>query len=368
MKDSPLSQAIHSSLRLMKVPRIRDRRPPGDIPNSLIHVGEQRVKEVTFRIFDYNEEKVVERTSAELEECLKLDSSETPTWIQVCGLHDTEAIGRLLSAFQIHPLIQQDVLNTGHRLKLDDFEDYVFIAVKEIVSENGLGELRHFSMVLTPHAVLTFQEEPSSLFDPVEERIRHAKGQIRKRGADYLAWAILDALVDHFRLTLDHLADEVENLDAAIDRESARQTAERLHSLKQQVDHVFRSVRPLREIAASLQRLEPPLSFPETGIYWSDLRDHTIHATESAEILRETVISLRELHLSVLSQRLNEVMKVLTAFATIFLPLTFLAGIYGMNFRHMPELEWAWGYPTLWLVFITLGGLMFAYFRRKKWI
>ena len=326
------------------------------------------MEEPIFRIIDYTEADLVEKTSASLDECLSLDHSDTPTWLQVCGLHDTTAIGKILSDYGIHPLVQDDVLNTNHRLKVEDFGDYVFIALKELVATNDHIELRHLSLILGRQVVITFQEAPSELFAPIEQRLLSGKGYLRKRGSDYLVWAILDAVTDHFRATLDALVKEVEWLEDEVQEKDSDEIGDRLHATKRQIDHLHRVVRPLREIATAMRRIKSNLVDPSTDIFWSDLQDHTTHANESIDVLRDTIISLRELHLSVLSQRMNEVMKVLTSFATIFLPLTFLAGVYGMNFKHMPELSWKWAYHTMWVLFGVLGGLMFAYFRKRKWL
>lgn len=368
MKAKDLTTALRSSLGFLSVKRVRDQRPPAGAPGTLVHVGERRMEDPVFRIIDYSESELVEKTSTSLEECLCLDHSDTPTWLQVCGLHDTEVVGRILSDYEIHPLVQDDVLNTNHRLKVEPFGDYIFVAMKEIVESEGAFELRHMSMLISKHIVITFQEAPSDLFEPIEKRLRSGQGLLRKRGPDYLAWAILDAVTDHFRSALDLLLDEVEKLEDEIQDGRTEGITDHLHECKRQIGHLFRVVRPLREIATSMRRLDSELMDPANDIFWSDLQDHTVHTNESVETLRDTIISLRELHLSMLSQRMNEVMKVLTCFATIFLPLTFLAGVYGMNFRHMPELDWPWAYPVLWVAFGVIAALMFTYFRKKRWL
>jgi len=364
-----LNRVLHA-LRPARSGKVVDRRPPAAPPGTLVHVGERLTDEVTFRIFDYTVQECRELSSVSLDACLELDREKTPTWIQVCGLHDTVAIERLLTAYDIHPLIQEDVLNTRHRPKVEDFGGYAFIAVKEIYrqSETRQIEMRHLSLLITPRVVMTFQEGPSGLFAPLEDRIRTGKGLIRQGQVDYLLWAILDAVTDHYRIVLDTLTDEVESLDRDISNHPDSYDSENLYDLKHSIDHLYRGIRPMAEIASSVRRLGGEFISQQTQIYWSDLRDHAVQANELGESLRETVTSLRELHVSALSQRLNEVMRVLTAIATIFLPLTFVAGIYGMNFEHMPELNWPWAYPAIWGVFLLVTLSMLWYFRRRRWL
>lgn len=348
----------------------RDGRPAAQTPGTLVHVGERLTDEVSFHLFDYASEGLREAESATLEECLAIDEPDTPTWLNVCGLHDTAAIGQLLEAFAIHPLIQEDVLNTRHRLKVEDFGDYVFVAAKEILysKETHQIQIRHLSLILTDSAVITFQERPSDVFAPIAERLRSGKGLLRQQGCDYLAWALLDALTDHYRIALDRIAAEVDAEEDLAETDARAISPARLHALKRQLDHFYRSIGPMREIAAGLGRMDSPLMNERTRIFWSDLHDHALHATEQAETLRETVASLRDLHLAALNRRMNEVMRVLTSFASIFMPLTFIAGVYGMNFKHMPELEWKWSYPVIWASFLITAAVLFALFRKRRWL
>lgn len=354
-------------LRIFKAFPEEDRRTAAAAPGTLVHVGERRTEQVTFSIFDYCENDFREATSASLQECLREDHEDTPTWMQVHGLHDTAAIGELLTNYKIHPLLQEDILNTRHRPKLEHLGDYTFIAVKEIMLDplDQDIEMRHLSILVTPRVVITFQEEPSTLFAPLEDRLRQGKGVIRKRGPHYLTWAILDAVTDNYRIALDAIAEGLDDLDDAIANKPARYETETLHDLKREMEHLDRSVRPMREIASAMARLDQN---PDNAVFWSDLQDHALHATESAEILRETVRDLRELLLDTLTRRMSEIMRVLTSYATIFMPLTFLAGVYGMNFKHMPELDKHWTYPAIWVVFAGIGVAMFIYFRRKRWL
>jgi magnesium transporter len=355
----------------ISIPRTaRDERPPASVPGSLHHVGERLTDETTFHLFDYTPTDFAEISSASLAECLAADVPGTPTWLQVHGLHDTAAIGELLAAFDIHPLVQEDILNTRHRPNAEDFGDYVFIAAKEIFydpSEHRI-EIRHLSILLKESIVITFHERPSGVLDPVEERLRSSKGLLRTEGCDYLTWAILDALTDHYRIALDEITGQLERMEDSIDAGKSNFNANDLHDIKRETDHLDRAIRPMREIASNLKRTESKLLGDSIHVFWSDLHDHAVQSVESADAMRETIASLRTLHLSLQNQRMNEAMRVLTAFATIFMPLTFVAGVYGMNFKHMPELNWRWAYPVLLMAFVFAGAGIFALFRLKRWL
>lgn len=355
----------------ISIPRApRDERPPASAPGSLHHVGERLTEATTFQLFDYSPGEISEVTSASLADCLAANVPDTPTWIRVHGLQDTAAIGQLLAEFDVHPLVQEDVLNTRHRPNAEDLGDYVFIAAKEIFYDRGEHriEIRHLSIILKASTVITFHERPSRVFDPIDERLRSGKGLLRVSGCDYLTWAILDALTDHYRIALDEITEELERLEDSIDSGAPDFNANDLHDLKRETDHIDRAIRPMREIASILKRMESKLLGGEIDVFWSDLHDHAVQCAESADAMRETIASLRTLHLSLQNQRLNEVMRVLTAFATIFMPLTFVSGIYGMNFEYMPELSWPWAYPAL-LVALTMAAVgIFALFRLKRWL
>ncbi len=363
MRPSP--SPTRKALRLTSP---EDNRPPAAAPGTLIHVGERRVDEVHLRIIDYNGDSYQQVPNASVEDCLNRGNSDTVSWIQVTGLHDITVISRLLDGYGIHPLVQEDVVNTRHRLKMEDFGDYIFLAVKELDDSGNDQELRHLSILLAPGFVISFQEAPSQLFAPIEDRMGSSLGMIREQGADYLVWAILDAVADNFRIVVDQISDEVEELEAVIYKGDTKVDMDRLHQIKRHVEHLMRAATPLQEIGSSLQRLESPLLSPKTSVFWSDLQDHAVHVVSSVEILRESLVSLRDFHIATLSQRMNEVMKVLTSFAAIFLPISFLAGVYGMNFKNMPEYSWKYAYVVIWILFAAIIGGMVVYFRRKDWM
>ncbi len=348
----------------------KDPRPPALAPGTLVHVGERRVDHVTFRVIDYSTATIREVDSRHVAECVEFEGRDSPTWIMVIGLHETDKIGELLRAYDIHPLIQDDIVNTQHQPKAEDFGDYIYVAARQIIQtgDEARFDVQQFSMILTNRVLISFHEAPSNIFDPVIARLRDGKGRLRAAGADYLAWALLDALLDNYISALDQLGDEVAEVDAQLTDPCNNVAMGTIHSLRAQTNYLFRAIRPMREVAISLQRSESPLLSSALQPFLRDLYDHAWHAIETADHLREAVTAIREFYQATLAQRMNEVMKVLTLISTVFLPLTFLAGVYGMNFDFMPELHSPWGYPVVWaaFLFITLGMLWF--FRRKKWL
>ena len=342
----------------------------GLAPGTLVHVGEQKIAKPRISIFDYNEEEFVEKTPESIEECFPLKETETVSWINIDGLHDTHLIESIGKRFELHPLILEDILNTQQRPKVDDFEDYLFIVLRMISFNETKNEIEseQVSVVLGKNYVLTFQERPGDVFDSVRERIRKAKGRVRKGGCDYLAYALLDAIVDNYFSVLETVSERVEALEAAAMGDPTPKNLRDIHRLKNSMTFLRKSIWPLREIVNSLVRGESKLIDEKTDVYLRDLYDHTIQVTDAIDTFRDMLSGLIDVYLSSVSNKMNEVMKVLTIFAALFIPLTFLAGIYGMNFEFMPELKWRIGYPIILLLMISITVVMLFYFRRKKWL
>ncbi|MCB1232506.1 MAG: magnesium/cobalt transporter CorA, partial [Verrucomicrobiae bacterium] len=308
----------------------------------------------------------------DVDECVRFAETRQVSWIHVTGLHDPDKISRLGKAFKIHPLILEDILHTDGRPKIEEQDKYVFVVSKLLYydSETHVIDVQQFSLLLLPDSsVITFLESPSPVFDPVLERIRTGGGgRIRRFGPDYLTWALLDIVVDHYFKVVDGVEETLDELEDRFEADPNSLETRDLYLLKKEVTALHRLVRPMREIATILNRSDSSLLTTRTLPYFRDLYDHAVHVLEEVETLRDSASSLRDFFLSQVSNRMNEVMKVLTCFATIFLPLTFLAGIYGMNFKYMPELHWRWAYPALWVVFVAAAGGMFWYFRRRRWL
>jgi magnesium transporter len=352
-------------LRIMKKTSKKAGLPPG----ALVHVGEKRAEEVKITIIDYDETHFQEREAKTIEECLPLKDRPSVTWINVDGLHQVEILERVGDCFGLHPLVLEDILNTGQRPKMEDFDDYVFVVLKMLYDDQKNGiTTEHISIVLGSSFVMSFQEMGGDVFNPIRERIRSGRGRIRKMGADYLAYALLDSVVDNYFIVLEKLGEEIEFLEEELVTSPATETLQVIHNLKRETVFLRKSVWPLREIISGLGRGESVLIQESTGIYLRDVYDHTIQVIDTVETFRDIISGMLDIYLSSVSNRMNEVMKVLTIIATIFIPLTLIAGIYGMNFQYMPELGWRWGYPMVWLVMLAIVGLMVIYFRRKRWL
>ena len=261
-------------------------------------------------------------------------------------------------------------MNTEQRPKIDDLEDYIFVVLKMLSYDSDQNQLRmeQISLVLGKNFVLSFQENTGDVFGPVRDRIRKAKGRIRKMGPDYLAYALLDAIMDNYFLVLEKLGEEIESLEEDLVSHPTPETVQKIHNLKRELIFLRKSVWPLREVINVLEKAETDLIQSRTLIFLRDIYDHTIQVIDTVETFRDMVSGMLDIYLSSVSNRMNEVMKVLTIIATIFIPLTFIAGVYGMNFKAMPELEISWGYPAVLVIMVVIGVMMLMMFRRKRWL
>jgi magnesium transporter len=292
------------------------------------------------------------------------------TWINIDGLHQIEILEKIGECYGLHPLVLEDILNTDQRPKMEDYSNYIYIVLKMLDQGNKSNEIatEQISLILGPNFVFSFQEKEGDVFDPIRERIRNGKGRIRKMGADYLAYALLDSIVDNYFIILEKLSEKIEYLEEKLITRPTPETLQTIHHIKREMIFLRKAIWPLREVIGGLERNESSLIKESTKIYLRDIYDHTIQTIDTIETFRDMVSGMLDIYLSSVSNRLNSVMKVLTIIATIFMPLTFLAGIYGMNFKYMPELEWGWGYPVLWLIMIGIGIFMLAYFKKKNWL
>jgi magnesium transporter len=290
--------------------------------------------------------------------------------MNVTGLHDVELIRQLGERFDLHPLVLEDVVSTGQRPKFEDFGSYVFMVLKTLHGGEELGHVRteQISIILGPNFVISFQEIEEDPFGHVRERIRSGRGRIRTMGPDYLAYALVDAIVDHYFVVLEKLGDAIEVLGEETVSDPTPSTLHTIQGLKRELSNLRRSVWPLREVVSGFQRGESNMLSERTEVYLRDVYDHTIQVVETIEAYRDIVSGMFDTYLSSVSNRMNEVMKVLTIIATIFIPVTFVAGVYGMNFQRMPELAWPWSYPAALLLMLAIALVMIAYFRRKRWL
>jgi len=338
-------------------------------PGTLVHIGERKEEAVRITYIDYDEQNFQERQVSAIEECFQFKTTPTVTWINIDGIHQVDIIEKLGKQFELHPLILEDILNTGQRPKFEDFDNYMFIVLKMLSYDDTKQTVQaeQVSLVLGANFVVSFQEQVGDVFEQIRDRIRNAKGRIRRMGPDYLVYALIDAVVDNYFIILEKLGEKIESLEEQLVTETTEQTLGQIHGLKREMIFLRKSVWPLREAISSLERSESSLINKSTGVYLRDVYDHTIQVIDTVESLRDTVSGMLDIYLSSISNKMNAVMKVLTIIATIFIPLTFIAGIYGMNFKYMPELEWHWGYPIVWLVMGAVVVIMLIYFRKKKW-
>jgi len=342
----------------------------GLAPGTPVFIGDMKAEKVKITVIDYDESQFQEKYLKTVEECFPFKDKPTVTWINIDGVHDIEIIEKLGKRFDLHPLILEDIVNTGQRPKMEDFGSYIFVVLKMLYYDEKKKEIEgeQVSLILGSNFVISFQEKEGDVFNPIRDRIRNAKGKIRKTGADYLAYGVIDAAVDSYFLILEKIGEKIEGIEEDLVRKPTPETLQTIHNLKRDMIFLRKSVWPLREVVSGLQRGDSSLIGESTRIFLRDVYDHTIQVIDTIETFRDMVSGMLDIYLSSISNRMNEVMKLLTIIATIFIPLTFLAGIYGMNFKYMPELEWRWGYFGALSIMVVIGIFMFIYFRRKKWL
>ena len=339
-------------------------------PGTPVFVGEQQSEAVKITLYDYDDAHTERRIVQSIEECFPYKDLPSVTWINVDGLHDVAMLERLAHDYGLHPLTIEDIVNTQQRPKVEFFDNYIALNLKMYTFDINTYELDidHVSLVLGKNFVLTFQERQGDLFDAIRARIQYNKGKIKKGGADYLAYSLLDAIVDGYFKVLDRIGDEIEDIEEKLFTNPESSILQDLHDLRQELIFFRKTVWPLRTIMNELDRQETELIEDSTSVYLRDLYDHVVQVIETLETFREMLSGHLEVYLSTISNKTNEIMKFLTIIGTIFIPLTFIAGVYGMNFKHMPELEWRWGYYLIWAVMIGIGVALLAYFRKKNWI
>jgi len=341
----------------------------GMSPGSVFYTGERHVETAILDLIQYGADTLREETGLSLE---GVRASPTPgrvTWIDMVGLHDTQLLESLGNAFHLHPLTLEDIASVGQRPKVEYFPEYIFVVLRLLnIAEDGRLRSEQLAIVLADGLVLTFRERPGGVLEPLRERIRRDRSRIRELDADYLFYALIDIVVDAYFLVLEGYGDDIEELEIQLTGESSPELLQTLGSRKRELLLMRKAVWPVRELLATLRREESPLIGNAVLTFLNDVHDHCIQVIDTVETLREMLSGLHDLYLSSLSQRMNEVMKVLTVIATIFIPLSFLVGVYGMNFDHLPELHLSWGYPGLWLVMTAIAAGMLNFFRRRRWL
>lgn len=347
-------------------------RKAGLSPGTLVHIGEVPATGATsISSFVYSPASCREEHPASLDQCLKAPAtSAVVNWINVEGLHDVGLIKQFGDCFGLHPLVLEDIVNTNQRPKIEDYGNYIFIVTRMIkLHKDQSIETEQISLILGPGYVLSFQEGVyGDVFETVRERIRNGRGRIRTMGPDYLTYALIDAIVDGYFAVLEGMGELVEDLEEELANGPSHQILRRIIALKREIIFLRKGVWPLREVTSVLERGESALISAETRVFFRDIYDHTIQVIDGVETFRDLLSGMLDLYLSSIGNRTNDVMKFLTVVGTIFLPLTFLVGVYGMNFKNMPELEWHYGYHTLWLLMLAIAAGMIVYFKKKQWL
>jgi magnesium transporter len=359
---------------LMKQAQRRSQKS-GLAPGTLVHVGEQKTDKMLITLIEYDEIAYEMREMEAMRECLPYKDKPSVTWLNIEGLHEVSAIEEISTCYGLHPLTMEDILNTEQRPKVELFEKYIFFVIKMISYDSQTKKLimEQVSLILCGNTVITFQERGGDVFDPVRNRLKNNKGLIRKSGADFLAYALLDAVVDEYFGILEKIGDDIEQAEELLLVKPATDTLQQIHTLKREVISLRKSVWPLREIISRLEHDATEMISANTRLYLRDLYDHTIQVIDGVETFRDLISGMLDIYLSSVSNKMNEVMKVLAVFASIFIPLTFIAGLYGMNFNtgtspfNMPELNWYFGYPFALGLMLATAAALLLYFRRKKW-
>jgi len=341
----------------------------GMSPGTLLFTGEQKVDSTTLHLITFDKTEIKEAYFTNIEEVFaQISKTNQMTWLNVIGLHEVEIISRISEHFNLHKLSGEDILSVNQRPKLDDYEDYIHIVAKMFRVEDGSIEDEQVTILFAEGLLITFQEKEGDVFNGVRERLFESKGQIRQRKTDYLAYALLDSIVDHYFIAIEHFGNIIDELEIELLENPSDEILPQLHEVRREASYIRRSIFPMREAVSRFEKLEVSYMNKETKLFIRDLYDHTIQVIETVTVFKDTVGGLMDLYMNSISYRMNNVMKVLTIVSTIFIPLTFIAGVYGMNFLVMPELEYKFGYYYTLIAMAVLTLLMIIYFKRKKWL
>ena len=343
----------------------------GLAPGTMVFVGERKCVRARVDILDYNADRLSEAQDVEVSQCFDQALSDTSvTWINVNGIHDVALIETLGRHFGLHPMTLEDLVNTNQRPKVEEFPHYLLIAMKmmEFDGESQSITIEHLSLIVGEHVVLSFLEEEGDVFNSMRQRLRAGKGRIRQLTTDYLAYALMDTVVDHYFLAIEQIGDHIEAIDDKILEDPSPGNIQEIHYLKRDVLGMRKAAWPCREVISTIEKGESRVLTAGTRVYWRDLYDHCIQVIDMLETYRDLLGGIHDTYLSSLSNRMNEVMKTLTIMSSIFIPLTFIAGVYGMNFENMPGLRWRLGYQLTLALMGLIGVGLAIYFRRRRWL
>jgi len=353
----------------MKKVRLRSQKA-GLPPGAFVGVDDSTGANTTMRLFEFGQDRVIERWIETIGEFLENTEGCSNAWIDIDGLNNDKLMLSVSERFDLHPLLMEDVLNTDHRPKVEEYKDTLFVVAKMLGLDEETGGIHseQICFVLRKGLVISFQERPGDVLEPVRDRLRKNTGRVRRAGADYLLYALLDVIVDNYFLIVEEIGERIETLERKVMLKPGNEDLLTIQELRSLLISVNRFVTPTRELAGRLNTLQSELIDKSTRRYINDLQDHTVYIAETINTHREILTSLENTYHAGQNARMTQVMKLLTVISTIFIPLTFIVGIFGMNFKHMPELEWPYGYPLVMLGMAVLAGVMLIWFRRKRWL
>lgn len=342
----------------------------GLVPGEVVFTGKKKIKEVVSSLIEYDKKSFSKKIIHSPNELSKIFSSRKVSWVDIVGLHDTGLITNYSDLFKLHPLIREDIAHVGQRPKIENYDNCIFVVLKMAYFDDSSDSLsfEQVSFVLTNSVLLSFQEREGDVFQAVRNRLENYSGKIRERGADYLLYALMDAIIDNYFVVLESIGDKLEGLENLITTNPTPEVLESIRSIKQDLIFLRKAAWPLRELVSSLERDGSKMVTSQTKLFLRDLYDHSIQVIDLVETFKDLSSGLLDTYNSMMGNRMNEIMKVLTIISTIFIPITFLAGVYGMNFAHMPELAYKWSYPILLGLMVLVALFMLSYFRRKKWL
>lgn len=342
----------------------------GQVPGELVFIGKRKMADSTIRVIDYTKESLTELELQSISDGIAFKDTDTVTWINVNGLHETDLIREVGDGFGLHPLVLEDIVNTGQRPKMEEFDDYLFFVIKMMSYDQKDGKIHseQLSMVLGKTFLLTFQERPGDVFEPVRDRIRKQKGRIRGVGIDYLAYALLDTIIDNYIFIIERMGEQIEAVEDEILDNPTQEILTRINNYKREMNYLRKSIRPAKEFILQLSRLDSNLIQETTIPFLKDLLDLSTQAVEVIDTYREMLSDHLNIYNTGVGNRLNEIMKVLTIFSAIFIPLTFIAGIYGTNFEYLPELHYRYSYFIFWGVMLLVAVVMIKFFKRRNWL
>jgi len=343
----------------------------GKAPGELIYLGEKENLETLLEVHEYTAEEYSTHKTKHIKKIFNVRGNNKVTWVNVNGLNNSDDITKIGEYFNLHPLILEDIVNTNQRPKIDEYEEYIFIVLKMLYHSEKSDELltEHISILIGHDYVVTFQETEEDIFNSIRERFKNQKSKLRSSGADYLAFILMDAIIDNYAVVIETFGARVEQTEDELFLETSRDGISRdIQYLKQELLRLRRNILPSREVISRIVKSKSEIITIKTHDYIKDLQDHILQINDNIDLYREMVWGLMDMHMTTMSNKMNGIMKVLTIISTIFIPLTFIVGVYGMNFRNMPELQSKNGYYILWAIMIALFVALLIFFRRKKWL